>query len=104
MHHAYVGIASDHGLQCLWPEGEHTSVFLHRQAARQWRENAVCFWAVLDDSLARYVTFEVDSGNRRAALLLLQCVAKDLGTYIPCDPLPDCTGELLPVISSAVFD
>ena len=83
MLHSYVGIANRQGLQSLWPEYEHTAEFLCRWAARQADPRTVCFWAILDATLADQISLELDYGNRGDACILLQSFAADIGRIVP---------------------
>jgi hypothetical protein len=80
MRTAYLGIADRAGLRTLVIETSHASRFL---VARASRMNAVCFWVVIDDAFAASVRMELDCGERRNAMTLLQLLLDDIGTIIP---------------------
>lgn len=80
MRKSYIGILNQAGLDTLLPEENHIDRFLLRRAMR---ENAVCFWAVIDDS--EYVTIqqELAFGQKQNAVRLLQILAIDSGAILP---------------------
>lgn len=81
----YVGTATRHGLQSFFPENDHTLRFLMRRAYCS-HPNAVCFWAVVQDSIASIIEHLLNCGQHEEALLLLQSVAAELGTVCPDEP------------------
>ena len=93
MLHAYVGIASRHGLESLYPEERHTTVFLLRRAARHQAEGMFCFWTVIAPDLVEPVRQTLAMGNCGDAWLLLESFAFELGRILPesVDPVAAAT-------------
>ena len=83
MLHAYVGIASRHGLESLHREESHTAAFLLRRAARRRTHGVICFWAVIAPELAEQVQHTLSAGYRADAWLLLESLAFELGRILP---------------------
>ena len=83
---AFVGIASDHGLAVLHPEGEETLSLIHRST--QAGTGRVGFWAVLGDTDARCVQVLLLAGHAREAMRVLDRSAKDMGSIVPTTPRP----------------
>ena len=79
----YVGIISRRGLESLWPETEHAVLFLLRRAYRRQPTEAVCYWAVMQDTAARHVQRQIHWQCHREALFTLRTVAADFGTILP---------------------
>lgn len=86
MKRAFVGIAQRNGLVTLLPERPEVVPFLWRRAERM---QAVCFWAVIDQSLAEAITAELDAGASHNALILLQTLAVELGPVTAIDDSHD---------------
>lgn len=80
MKRAFVGIAQQDGLLTLLPERSDVTQFVWRRAQRM---QAVCFWAVIDQSLAATIVDELEAGASRNALMLLQTLAVELGPVVP---------------------
>lgn len=80
MRNSFLGIADPGGLRALVPETEHAICFLSHRARRT---NSVCFWAVIDSSLASVVIRELFRGEHAGALQLVQLLANDIGTILP---------------------
>jgi len=80
---SYLGIVTSRGLEKLVVETEHAAVFLFRRAARQADGEAICFWAVLDEKMARDVIRQIDCRRFRDALCQLDSQAVHLGTLLP---------------------
>lgn len=76
MRRAFVGIAQQDGLITLLPERRDVTHFVWRRAQRM---QAVCFWAVIDQSLAATILDELEDGASHNALILLQTLAVELG-------------------------
>ncbi len=76
MRRAFVGIAQQDGLITLLPERRGVTQFVWRRAQRM---QAVCFWAVIDQSLAAAILDELEDGASHNALILLQTLAVELG-------------------------
>ncbi|MDA0282545.1 MAG: hypothetical protein O3B13_25685 [Planctomycetota bacterium] len=81
----YIGIASVDGLDVFEREHHHVLRFLLRRAYRSKRTGAVCFWAVMDDAIARNVSDLLQSGCRQHALLIIQTLATETGSFCPDD-------------------
>ena len=77
---AYVGVASQHGLNVLQPERDDTLCLVERWIRTGRR---VGFWAVLGDADALSVQALYQSGFEREALLMLDRCAKDCGRIFP---------------------
>ncbi len=84
MRKSYIGILDRSGLSELLPETEHVDRFLLRRASR---ENTVCFWAVMDDSVAQSIRTELSFGQHQNAARLLQLLATDYGAILPQDAI-----------------
>lgn len=80
MRKSYIGILNQSGLDTLLPEENHIDRFLLRRAMR---ENAVCFWAVIDDSVYVTIRQELAFGQKQNAARLLQLLAIDSGAILP---------------------
>lgn len=83
MARSYVGTISRRGLESLLPETEHAVPFLIRRAYRRRPTEAVCYWAVMDDTTARDVEEQLRWQWYEEALLTLQVRAMDIGTILP---------------------
>ena len=83
MTNSYLGIVTPRGLETLVVETEHAAVFFFRRAARHADADAVCFWAVLDEKMARDVIRQIDCRRFRDALCQLDSQAVHLGTLLP---------------------
>lgn len=86
MRKSYIGILDRSGLTVLLPETEHVDRFLARRASR---ENGLCFWAVIDDSVANSIRTELSIGQKQNAARLLQLLAFDYGSLLPLQIVPD---------------
>lgn len=93
MKRAFVGIAQQNGLLTLVPERRDVSQFLWRRAQRM---KAVCFWAVIDQSIAAAITDELDAGTNHNALILLQTLAVELGSITSLDDSEETSTADLP--------
>lgn len=72
-------------------EEEHTSRFVVKRAAR---ENASCFWAVLQPCHARFVGQLLLRGEFVDSLHWLERLASDVGRIVPPEPnLPEWLPE-----------
>jgi len=80
---SYVGIATPKGLELLEPENDHVIRFLLRRAYGSKLTLAVCFWAVMDDVIADVVRNLMSSGRRLDALLIVQTLATETGSFCP---------------------
>lgn len=80
---AYVGIVNRYGLESLYAEERHTTVFLLRRTERMQARGAVCFWSVMDADIAQQIRAELECDNRMEALLLLQTLAYEVGRIFP---------------------
>ena len=76
MRRAFVGVASQNELVTLLPEQGDVVTFLCRRAERA---DGVCFWAVVDSAIAATIVAELEEGDSRNALILLQTLAVELG-------------------------
>lgn len=83
MRNSYVGIATPCGLELFEPENRHVHRFLVRRAYRSKYTQAVCFWAVMDDAVARTVWSLMHAGRRLDALLIVQTLAIESGSLCP---------------------
>ncbi len=89
MRNSYIGILNHAGLSVLVPEEHNVDRFLLRRAMR---ENALCFWAVIDDAVVETIRAELSFGQTQDAARLLQLLAFDLrshpsSTHNRCRPL-----------------
>ena len=80
MRNSYIGILNHAGLSVLVPEEHNVDRFLLRRAIR---ENALCFWAVIDDAVVTAIRTELSFGQTKNAARLLQILAFDCGTILP---------------------
>lgn len=80
MRQSYIGILNHSGLSVLVPDENHVDRFLLRRALR---ENALCFWAVIDDAVVESIRAEMSFGQTQNAARLLQLVALDCGSILP---------------------
>lgn len=80
MKRAFVGVALRDELVTLLPERADVQAFLCRRAERM---KAVCFWTVIDQSIANVIQSELDEGCSRNALILLQTLVVELGPVVP---------------------
>jgi len=80
MRKSYLGIACPSGLILLIPENRHAERFLVRRACRL---DAVCFWAVIDESFYSTIHCELERGEAMNGLKLVQLLAQDVGTVLP---------------------
>ena len=86
MNDSWIAIVDRHGLRQLVLETSHALPFLLRRAAR---ENAECFWAVLEQRHVEFIERLRCSGNSASALRWLEYLATDLGRICPHEsPLP----------------
>lgn len=83
MVNSYVGIISGRGLESLVPETEHAVPFLVRRAYRRPTSEAVCYWAVMQDEVAREVQGHLQRCRHDDALLALRRHAAHFGTILP---------------------
>ena len=83
MVNSYVGIISRRGLESLLPETEHAVPFLVRRAYRRRPTEAVCYWAVMQDTAARKVKRQLQWKRYEDALLTLRTQAAHFGTISP---------------------
>ncbi|MBC7816358.1 MAG: hypothetical protein IAG10_05645 [Planctomycetaceae bacterium] len=93
MKRAFVGIAQQDGLLTLLPERRDVTQFVWRRAQRT---KAVCFWAVIDQSIANTILAELEAGESHNALILLQTLAVELGPVVPEEnstEIRDCNDE-----------
>lgn len=79
MKRAFVGIAQQDGLLTLLPEQRDITQFLYRRAQRT---KSVCFWAVIDQSMAAAILNELEAGASHNALILLQTLAHEIGPVL----------------------
>jgi hypothetical protein len=86
---SFVGIISPRGLESLIPETEHAVPFLVRRAYRRRTAKAVCYWAVVDESVADQVRRQLGGHCHEDAFLVLRTLAEDFGTIPP--PFDDDT-------------
>ena len=80
MRKSYIGILDRSGLKILLPETRHVDRFLLRRALR---ENAVCFWAVMDEAVATSIFSELNFGQHQNAARLIHLLANDYGAILP---------------------
>ena len=83
MANSFVGIISPRGLELLLPETEHALPFLVRRAYRRRPTEAVCYWAVMQDSAAAEVRRQLQGRRREDAFLALRALADFFGTIPP---------------------
>jgi len=83
MRSGFLGIISERGLESLVPETEHAALFLTRQAYRHATTKSVCFWAVMEDTVAEQIRRQLYARNRSEALGVLRMAAYDFGTILP---------------------
>lgn len=82
---SYVVIATEGGLEAFLPEHEHVVRELMRRAYRDPGRRALCCWAVVPETAALEVAWQMDQGDRYAALLTLDRTATELGPIVPSD-------------------
>ncbi len=82
MKRAFIGIAQQEGLLTLIPERSDVTQFVWRRAQRM---SAVCFWAIIDQSIAATILDELEAGAGHNALILLQTLAAELGPVVPLE-------------------
>jgi hypothetical protein len=80
---SYVGIISRRGLESLLPDGEHAAPFLVRRACRRQPTEAICYWAVMQDTAAKEVERQLQWQLYENALATLHECAKHFGTFLP---------------------
>ena len=83
MVNSFVGIISPRGLESLLPETEHALPFLVRRAYRKRPTEAVCYWAVMQDSAVAEVRRQLQEHRPEEALLALRALAEYFGTIPP---------------------
>ena len=83
MTNSYIGILTPRGLETLVVETEHAAPFLFRRAGRQLDGEAVCFWAVFEETTARRIMHHIDCQRFREALSLLNLQAEHFGALLP---------------------
>lgn len=83
---AFAGLASPNGLEALYSENDHVVRFLVRRAYRKTTVPRVCFWAVMDDSLACAIELLLEQGQQREALMSVCLLSEDFGPICPPDP------------------
>jgi len=84
MNDSWIALVDLTGLKLLVRENDHASLFLLRRASR---ENAECFWAVLEPRNAQFVERLRRSGHPAAAVRWLEYLATDLGRMTPSEQL-----------------
>lgn len=67
------------------PENDHVLRFLLRRAYRLKSTRSVCFWAVMDDAIGEAVRSLLLCGRRFDALLIIQTLAAETGSFCPDD-------------------
>ncbi len=82
MNDSWIAIVDRRGLRLLVLETSHALPFLLRRASRQ---NAECFWAVLEPRHAVFIEHLRRTGSPNSALRWLEYLATDLGRVAPCD-------------------
>src|SRR4051812_2659166 len=82
---SYVGIATQHGLEAFLPEHEHVVRELALRAYSDPGRRALCCWAVVPETAALEVAWQMDQGDGHAALLTLDRSATALGPILPSD-------------------
>ena len=82
---SYVVIATQAGLEAFLPEHEHVVKELMRRAYGDPGHRALCCWAVVPEADALEVAWQMDQGDRYAALLTLDRAATELGPIVPSD-------------------
>lgn len=80
MNDSWIAIVDRTGLRKLVLETSHALPFLIRQATR---ENAECFWAVLEPQHVSFIERLRCTGNSVAALRWLDYLATDIGRITP---------------------
>ena len=99
MRRAFVGIAKQDGLLTLLPERRDVTQYLWRRAEQM---KAVCFWAVIDQSVAATILAELEAGASDNALILLQTLAVELGPLFPADSSSDMlNGDAIQILTKA---
>lgn len=76
MNDSWIAVANQSGLKMLVRETPHAAHFLMRRAMR---ENAECFWAVLQPDHAKFIRLHIEDGTRQEALRWLEHLALDIG-------------------------
>ena len=88
MNDSWIAIVDRHGLRQLVLETSHALPFLLKRASR---ENAECFWAVLEPKHAEFIQQLKRFGNPVSALRWLEYLATDLGRICSVEsPIPLC--------------
>lgn len=90
MVNSFVGIISRRGLESLVPETEHAVPFLVRRAYRRRPTEAVCYWAVMEESAAEQVRRQLHGHRHEDAFFALRALAEHFGTILL--PSDDDTG------------
>ena len=80
---SYIGLISRRGLESLFPETEHAAPFLVRRAYRRQPLEAVCYWAVMEESAAQQVQWQLQWRHHEEAFLVLRALADHVGTILP---------------------
>lgn len=84
MNDSWIAIVDRTGLKQLVLETSHALPFLLRRASR---EDAECFWAVLEPHHVKFIERLRCTGNSRPALRWLEYLATDLGRISPDNSL-----------------
>jgi hypothetical protein len=87
---SYVGIISHRGLESFLPETRHAVPFLVRRAYRRQPAEAICYWAVMQDTVAGEVRQQLQCQRYEDAFLTLRMKAAHFGTILP--PSADVSG------------
>ena len=82
MNDSWIAIVDRQGLRQLVLETSHALPFLLKRATR---ENAECFWAVLEPQHVEFIQRLRRLGNPVSALRSLEYLASDLGRVSPCE-------------------
>ena len=86
MNDSWIAIVDRHGLRQLVLETSHALPFLLKRASR---ENAECFWAVLEPRHVEFIQRLRRLGNPVSALRWMEYLATDFGRVTPCEsPVP----------------
>lgn len=83
MSNSYLGIITPRGLETLVVETKHAAMFLLRRVARRPSNDAIVFWAVLDDQTTKSLVRCIERRRFDDALNKLNTDAIHLGPLLP---------------------
>lgn len=86
---AFVGIADCYGLESFLPESEVPIAWLARRATANPSRQAVCYWAVVSDEVAREIRSELEGLHRVEALRTLLSLAREVLPVTSPEPIAE---------------